>query len=225
MSETSKPSDRDDIEMLLPFYVTGRLEPAEADRVAGYVARHPEIERQVPIIEEERARTIAANQAIPPRPAANFGRLAAAIAASPARPGPRWRGVAERIADVLVMPFAGNPRWAGAAAVLLILAQAAAIAILLARPHDPGTYTEAGGQPTVRAGGTLALVHFTRGATAAAVADLLAGLDAAIVDGPRAGGLFVVRLGPADLGEAERTARLEALKRRSDLIAVTALLQ
>jgi hypothetical protein len=118
MTETSKPSDREDIEMLLPFYVTGRLEPAEADRVAGYVARHPEIERQVPLIEEERARTIAANQAIPPRPAANFDRLAAAIAARPASPaaspaslGLRWRGLAERIADVLAMPFAGNPRW------------------------------------------------------------------------------------------------------------------
>jgi hypothetical protein len=145
MSETSKPSDREDIEMLLPFYVTGRLQPAEADRVAGYVARHPEVERQVPIIEEERARTIAANLAVPPRPAASFDRLAAAIAASPASPAaspaspwPRWRGLADRIADVLARPFAASPRRAGAAAVLLILAQAVAIVILLARPHDAG---------------------------------------------------------------------------------------
>jgi hypothetical protein len=218
--------------MLLPFYVTGRLERGEADRVAGYVARHPEIERQVPIIEEERARTIAANQAIPPRPAANFDRLAAAIATSPASPaasraspGPQWRGFAERIADVLAMPVAGNPRWAGAAAVLLILAQAAATVFLLARPHDSGTYTTAEGHLTVPASGTLAVVHFARGATAAAIADMLAELDAVIVDGPKAGGLFVVRLGPADLGPAERTARLEALKRRSDVVDVTTLLQ
>jgi hypothetical protein len=47
----------------------------------------------------------------------------------------------------------------------------------------------------------------------------------AIVDGPDANGLFTVRIGPDHMSAAERSAKLEALKRRTDVVAVAVLLR
>jgi hypothetical protein len=59
----------------------------------------------------------------------------------------------------------------------------------------------------------------------ATVIEVLAAHQMAIVDGPDANGLFTVRIGPDHMGAAERSARIEALKRRTDVVAVAVLLR
>ena len=46
-----------------------------------------------------------------------------------------------------------------------------------------------------------------------------------ILDGPTASGFFTVRIGPETMSEAERNAKIEALKSRRDVVAVALLLR
>jgi hypothetical protein len=82
----------------------------------------------------------------------------------------------------------------------------------------PNIFHEAsGGNGTVDAGTTV-FVRFADDASAAAIADVLSGLGVKIIDGPRGGKLFTVRIGPKTMSESERERVIAALKARSDLI-------
>ena len=60
--------------------------------------------------------------------------------------------------------------------------------------------------------GTVALVMFAPSATVEQVNTLLAASGASIVDGPKAGGIYKVRLSETVLPDAERDAVLEKLR-------------
>jgi anti-sigma factor RsiW len=62
--DTAIQSKSEEIEMLLPWFVTGRLERADAERVEAYLACHPEMSRQLDLIREEMAETVGANETI-----------------------------------------------------------------------------------------------------------------------------------------------------------------
>jgi anti-sigma-K factor RskA len=221
-------SERDEIELLLPWYVMGRLDAADTARVEAALARDPSLERQFRLIREEFDESVAGNAAIADRPASKADRLMADVAKrrQPARrPAPRAvprRGLWERLAELFALPM-GGMRLAGAAAALLIVVQAGIIGTLALR--QAGTYAPASGITEPAPRGTVALVGFVDSAATAAVIELLAAHEMTIVDGPDASGLFTVRVGPDHMGEAERNAKLEVLKRRADVVAVAVLLR
>ena len=65
MTETQeKFSEREEIEILLPWYVTGRLDAAETARVAAYIERHPDVRSQLGLVREEQTATVAGNEEI-----------------------------------------------------------------------------------------------------------------------------------------------------------------
>ena len=66
MTETERAfSEREQIEMLLPWYVGGSLDATDRDRVERYLAHHPDLRRQLDLIRQERRETIQANEALP----------------------------------------------------------------------------------------------------------------------------------------------------------------
>ena len=115
------------------------------------------------------------------------------------------------------MPTSHSRGWIGAAAALVIIVQGAAIATLVVTQYSP-TFTAASGGREATGAGTFVVVRFADGATTSAVTDVLAGLDMAIVDGPKSGGLFTVRLGARNMKEAERDRAIADLKAHSDLV-------
>src|SRR5262249_56354239 len=52
--ERTSFSERDAIELLLPWYVGGTLDATDRRRVERYLAQHPEIRHQLDLIREER---------------------------------------------------------------------------------------------------------------------------------------------------------------------------
>ena len=48
--QDSREREREEIEMLLPWYVTGRLDRADRARVEGYLARHPDVAAQLDLV-------------------------------------------------------------------------------------------------------------------------------------------------------------------------------
>lgn len=207
-------SERDEIEMLLPWYVTGKLEAEDTARVEAYLADHPDMQDRLARVRAERDETVFLNEAAQAHAATSASRFMTEVAGR--RPAAGRRVVAW-IEGLLPLPPAGALRWTGIAAVLVILAQAAVI-FMLAGPQGDGTYRQAAGTGQTVTAGTAALVRFSDTASVSGIAKLLSDLDMVIVEGPKAGGLFKVRIGPEDMSEAERERRIKALTQRKDLV-------
>jgi anti-sigma factor RsiW len=217
MSEPSRRDiEREEIEMLLPWYVTGRLDAADLAKMEAYLAAHPEVAHQLDLARSERDETVAANEALGLPSAAATARLMASLPA--ARPG--WavmralRGSLQQVGDLLVAPTTNAVRWAALAAAVLIAVQGVAIVSLLNERAD--TYqTASGGQSGE---GIALLVTFADDAKATAISQLLTDLDGSIVDGPKAGGVYKIRLRTEDRSPAGREALMRRLAERRDLV-------
>lgn len=220
MSDDSKDRDElQELEMLLPFHATGRLMPPDVTRAERYFSDHPD---RWQLLSEEKDAVVAGNEAISARRAHSFARVAAAISAT--RDQPVSRGVFSAIRRFFEQPSAQSVRWVGAVAAVLIAIQAAAIGTLMvARSSDQ--YATASGGSASREPGRFVAIRFADGATASAIAALLAGLDMRVVDGPAGGGLFTVRIGPRGMSDAEREQAIASLKARSDLVVFVTRLQ
>ena len=207
-------SEREEIEMLLPWYVTGRLDAADTARVAAYLERHPDIRSQVPLVREELRETVADNEAIRARLAS-----AEAIFAGAASPMERvltWVsrtvGGARRL---FIAPTPGAVRWAAAAAAVIICLQAAVLGTLLTR--DGSTYGTASRPGVGAAQRSVAMIAFADDASATTIARFLGEHRLRIVDGPLPGGFYGVRF-TDEATTAEQQQRLSAVTARTDIV-------
>jgi hypothetical protein len=217
MSDETK---REEVEKMLPFYVTGQLDHVDANQIRDYLERHPEMARQLDLVHAERDSALAANAIYANRPVRSFDRVAAMIGkpvARPARAAGRWNDWIDRVKRLFVMPSSPAFDLLGAATAIVIILQAAAIGTLVVT-HYPGIFTGASGGNGAVDAGTTVVVRFADDATTAAIADALSGLGVRIVDGPRGGRLFTVRLGPKNMGAGERERLIAALKARGELV-------
>ncbi len=206
-------TEREEIEMLLPWYVTGRLDAADTARVEAYLAQHPDMLQQLAIIAEEQTVTVEDNEAIRPRLTS-----AGAIVARTQAPGSAMRawldGVVESVRGLFQAPTPGAVRWAAAAAAVIICLQAAALGTLLTQ--DTGYHTAS--RPGIEGEhAPVALIAFTDRASIADIGRVLAENRLRIVDGPLPGGFFSVRFEDNATGD-EQKKRIDAILARKDLI-------
>jgi hypothetical protein len=216
MSGPSLPeAERDEVEMLLPWYATGKLDPSDRAKVEAYLAAHPEVARQLDLVRAERDETVAANEALGWPSAAATERLVAALpGARPGRAPRAVRGGLRQLRSLLVAPTASAVRWTAVAAAVVIAVQTVALATLVSQ--RTGTYrTASGGQA---GDGIALLIVFADEAKASAISQLLADLDGSIVDGPKAGGVYEVRLRTEDRSQAAREALMRKLAERRDIV-------
>jgi len=196
---TETPSEREQIEMLLPWHAAGTLSAAEARRVDHALAADPELARRFALVREEFAGTVHVNETlgVPSARAMDtlFSRIEAeaprAYRAAPAGPLERFSG--------WIAGF--SPRglaYASAAAVLAIVLQAAVITAIVMHDAPMGERGGRGGYVTASApatdAGSFAMVQFAPQASAADIAAFLKTNKLSIVDGPDAAGLFKVRV-------------------------------
>lgn len=214
------PSEREDIEMLLPWYAMGRLDAADRARVVDWLARDPALARQLALIEEERVATVQAAESLPV-PA----RLSANSIAS--RPMPSRAGLAgliERMTswfdDALSQLSPAGLRWAAAGALMLIAVQGIGVGVLLRGAEPIARYETASGETGQRQAGTFAVVRLVDGAHVALLGQALRELGLTIAHGPTADGLYRIRLGPADLEAAKVQSLLAQMRARSDVFGL-----
>jgi len=153
-------------------------------------------------------------------PSARSGqRFLAALEAEPARTTPRAlaKGVFAWIGERLQSLAPRQMAYAGVAAALLVLAQAATIGVLL---HGQGgtSFQTAFGEQGSTVEGSFAMIAFVPDAKAVDASRLLESVNAMVVDGPRAGGFFKVRIGPKDMPKAERDAIIARLAAEKTII-------
>ena len=189
-------SEREEIEKLLPWYVTGKLGLSDTSRVERYLAQHPDALSQLQLIGTERQETMRANEAMGWPGSGMSDRLMASL---PRGAPPSRHGRFAKFGQFFRMHPALGTQWAALAMALLILVQAAFIAVLLTRAP---TYRLAAG---AHGDGAAALIAFADDAKASDIARFLADFEATIVDGPKPGGVYKIKLRNLDksrLGDA-----------------------
>jgi hypothetical protein len=200
--------------MLLPWYVTGRLDAADTARVAAYLERHPEVRSQMPLVREELSATVAGNEAIRTRLASAETLIAGA--ASPADRVLSWLSRTFGTArDMFAAPSPGTVRWAAVAAAVIICLQAAALGTLLIR--DGSTYRTASRPGVETTQPAVAMIAFADDTSATRIAQVLGEHHLRIVDGPLPGGFYGVRFAD-EATAAEQQRRLGAIATRKDIV-------
>lgn len=214
-------SEADEIEALLPWLVTGKLTRAEEARVTRYLETHPTTAAHVALARDEQDASIYANEAIKGPSSAALDRLMAEVATTHqprqfAVPSPA--SVWDKIASFIGGFSPTTLGIASAAAAIVLVAQAATIGVLMTRDKGlaPAYETASGGPVTATSEGIQAHVLLQPGVTVGTLTDSLKDLKAAIIDGPRANGLYRLRIAG---DKAEAPAAIARVKARTDVFA------
>jgi hypothetical protein len=201
---------------LLPFYATGKLSLEDMRRVELALTNDSELRRELALVEEEQGATVEANERLGLPSARSADRFFAMLEAEPARTTPRalakdffsWLG------DRLLSFAPRQMAYAGVAAALLLVAQAGYIGVLLERSGGGGIFEPAfppGGRGPDGVEGTFAEVTFQPEAKSGDISRFLISVRARIVDGPRGGDVYKVRIGKEDMSKADRDAAIAKL--------------
>jgi len=222
MSDTAlKNGHNEDMELLLPWYATGKLTDSESRQVEAWLDDNAQAQSHLEIIREEMALTIESNESLGVSGAGSLHRLMTAIEAEgDARPqADRQGSLMERIVGF----FGGFPprvyATAAAACLMLLIAQAGIIGALLTSSPDTNFQTATGGGPATAESGIIALVAFHDAASASDIGALMNDNDAEIVGGPAEGGLYRVRFPQA----ADPDAVVDQLRAAGDVVRFVAL--
>jgi hypothetical protein len=206
------PLEPQDVEELLPWYVTRRVSREEARGIEAALKTMPDLAGKLAQVQREREAVSRAAEAVEPAPPETLQRLLQQVDSTRQWRVPRIESPSEA-GGWLKSAMGHNVVWqtAFAAACVAVVA----LGIRLYNPAAPGEHGVAGNISGT--GGATLLVTFQPTATAGDIASLLGGLGATIVDGPEAGGAYVLRLPATGVGQVE--AATSSLLARKDVVA------
>jgi len=224
------PLEPQDVEELLPWYVTGRVSREEARGIEAALKTMPDLAGKLAQVQREREAVARASETVESAPPETLQRLLQQVETTRQWRVPKIESHGEA-GGWLRAAMGRNAVWqtALAAACVAIVVMGVqlynvpapdrASAALSASARDNASaevgFTVAGN--INGAGGATLLVTFQPGARAGDIGTLLTGLGAKIVDGPKPGGAYVVRIPSEQASDVEAaTANLLA---RKDLVA------
>jgi len=213
---------RVELEALLPFYANGRISAADKARVEQALAADAELALRLEIIREDMAETILLNESLGGPSPRVLDALMAGIEAEP-RQQPLLARAKGGVLTWLGTWLAAQPprrlAYVGAAALVLIAIQGAALTGYVLRG---GGGFETASAPGARSSDRYVLLSFAPDAKAGDIAGFFKRYDALVVDGPRANGLFKVRVGSASLTTAQVDAIAARMKAEGAIVSLVA---
>jgi anti-sigma-K factor RskA len=204
------PLEPQDVEELLPWYVTGRVSREEARGIEAALKTMPDLADKLAQVQREREAVARAAEAVEPAPPETLQRLLQQVETTR-----QWRVPRIENQDAggwLKGALGRNAVWQVAFATACVAI--VALGIRLYNPTAPGEYGVANSINQVQ-GATL-LVTFQPAATAGDIASLLTGLNGTIVDGPKPGGTYVVQIPANQPGDVD--AATTALMSHKDMV-------
>jgi anti-sigma factor RsiW len=208
---TANESERGDIEELLPWHAAGTLSLREAQSVEAALASDPELARRYEEVREELAQTVALNESLGAPSVRAMDALFAKIDAEPARHQAMSFDFGARVRGFFASLSPRTLAYAGTAAALAIVLQAAVIGGFVIKDQSAGGYQTASAPPST-AEGTYAVMQFKPQASAADITKFLEANQLSIADGPSAGGLYRVRIAAKKLSKADLTRTIKTLQ-------------
>ena len=220
---TKNETERRDIEALLPWHAAGTLSRRDAQRVEAALKEDRDLARQFELVREELSETIHLNETLGAPSARAMERLFAGIEAEGAKGRKRASfSLAAFIGERLTMFSPRTLAWSAVAGALAIVLQAGLLANLYineAGTEVPASYKTASA-PTRSLGpiGSYVLIGFTAQASAADVTKFLDAHKASIVDGPKPGGLYRIRVSAAALPKSDLAAIVKQMQDESKIV-------
>jgi anti-sigma factor RsiW len=191
-----------DIQELLPFYVNGTLDDDEKDRVEQAIKDDPSLKDEIAYLEKLREE-VKAQEIENSAGELGLKRLQKALAEERLKNDP----IAQAKSKI-----SNEQNWgwrvAAIAACLLLILQTAITMI----PDQSGDLSAAGGPAITRTNGSIISVTFVPSAREENIRNLLLAIDANIVDGPSALGVYKISV------SKDVAAALEKLRAHSTLI-------
>ncbi|WP_407159771.1 hypothetical protein [Bradyrhizobium sp. STM 3557] len=227
LSKQMQEHDPSEIDLLLPWYAAGTLNPSDTKRVEEALAGDPELARQYAAIQREYAETIALNESLGAPSRRAMQKLFAAIDAEPAQAASPSRSIGRRLLGFFESLSPRALALSASFGILVVLAQAGIIAAVMMR-GQPATYqtaslnisdrsvseplTRAIGPTQLSAASVHALVRFAPDARISDITTLLNNYKATIIDGAK-GGLFTLQLGERPMSKDEASGLIARLQR------------
>jgi anti-sigma factor RsiW len=208
---TANESERGDIEQLLPWHAAGTLSLREAQSVEAALASDPELARRYELVREELAQTVALNESLGAPSVRAMDALFAKIDAEPARHPAMSFDLGGRLRTFFASLSPRTLAYAGTAAALAIMLQAAVIGGFVIKDQGAGGYQTASAPPSAT-DGSYAVIQFKPQASAADITKFLETNKLSIADGPSAGGLYRVRIAAKKLPKADVTRTIKTLQ-------------
>ncbi|MFI4973633.1 MAG: hypothetical protein ACHP84_03725 [Caulobacterales bacterium] len=212
MSATHDDHERQELEALLPWHAAGTLSPREAEKLEAALASDPELARRYDLAREEMAATIHLNETLGAPSARAMDALFAKIDAEPVRRATPSLDLGARISGFFADLSPRTLAWATAALAVVIVAQAAVIGGGALNQKSGGEFTTASGPKAGVQTGAFVLIQFAPDAASSDVTAFLEANHAQIVEGPKPGGIYRVRVAAAGLPKdklADIVQRLE----------------
>ena len=205
-----------EVEILLPWYAAGTLRRRDRQRVEEALKSDPALARHAELVREELAETIWLNESLGAPSAHAMERLMAAIdeeTVARRRASPR---VVSRWFGTLIASL--SPRTLAVAAsfaVVAIALQAFFLVGMITKPQ--GTFQTASVSGESEGRGTYAMVRFAREASAGEITRFLEDYQATLVDGPKPGGVYRVRIAMTKIAK-EELARIVSRMRQERVV-------
>jgi len=203
-----------EIEALLPWHAAGTLGPRDSRRVEEALARDPLLAKQVAVIREEYAETVALNESLGAPSARAMHKLFAAIDAEPARKPPFLLNFAARTGEFFASLSPRALAVSAALGALLLLVQAGVIGAFLAT-QQAGSLQAASfpGPGQAQQSPPRAFVRFVPDARVSDITAFLESHQARVVGG--SGGMFQVQFGDKPMSRQEIAALMTRLQHES----------
>jgi anti-sigma-K factor RskA len=207
------PLEPQDVEELLPWYVTGRVSRDEARGIEAALKTMPDLADKLAQVQREREGVARAAEAVEPAPPETLQRLLQQVETTRQRRMPRVESVGEpgtRLKGALARSWVWQAAFA--AACVAIVALGIRLYNPSINPGDLDVATDINGVAT----GTPLSVTFQPTAAAGQIGPLLTQLNATVVSGPTADGTYVVRIPGTQPDDVK--AAMDALMSRTDLV-------
>ena len=207
--------ERPEIEALLPWHAAGTLSRRDAERVEQALASDRELARRYDLVREELNETIHLNETLGAPSARCMEKLFAAIDAEAPRAKKTSFDFVGRIVEFM---SSFNPRtlaMAGAAAAIALFVQAA---VLTSMVVQDGSATGPMLANHEHNGPQLAAVRFAPNATAADITRFLDVNKVTVVQGPKRGGLYDIKLSEKRLSQEELSQIIQKMKSEARIV-------
>jgi hypothetical protein len=209
----NKVSEREEIEALLPWHAAGTLTRREAQKVEQALAADADLAAQYATIREDLAETIVANETLGAPSARAMQKLMADIEAdaSSARRARTSFNLGAWLSETLSSFSPRTLAWSATAAALAVVLQAGLLAGMFVSERQGGSLYDTASYrdvtKSVAESGTYFVMRFSPEASVGDVNKLLETYQMAIADGPKAGGVYTVRVAMTGMPK-EELARL-----------------
>jgi hypothetical protein len=210
--------ERQDLEALLPWHAAGTLARHDSERVERALVNDRDLALQYDLVREELNETIHLNELLGAPSSRCMEKLFAAIEAEGVKaPVRRSFDFAGRISEFLAGFAPRKLAWAASAAVVAIVAQGAVLTTVAFK--EPGAAVFDYGLQSYRSiDDALVVIRFVPQATLGDITKFLDAHHAAVVDGPKKGQLYMIRLPVSGTDKPEMAKFAQRMRAESKIV-------